>query len=589
MRKLVVLAVALLTCAAVGVGSAEEAVEPKIIPLDPKTLEPVADAEEPAPPAPSVEALPAAEAEAAPAAPAEAGAAPAAPAEAEAEAAAAAPAEEGEAPVVSPETAAAYTAAIKDTVAKVRKKVLAKVEGKLVGKQEASMGRFSMALFIFSFAGVLLLAMPLFLRKKYPGKGALLFKYSALAAGAFFVAVNLFAFVLLLQRTAQGETAKLTNPQVAITSSALDMIDQKAGDLAGLALMDPSGSIQQTVDGTLMSLEAQAEDDPAVAALGEGAVDPEARDDLQEDVRNAETLPVLMLRNVQVLLKDVKAFKAMASAFKKISWIFGYLPIILTALGLVIFVLGIKPILTEIVTMPARAASGDIGAGKQLMRNTLRRLGGTFIATLCGIAVLLVTAFLAATILVQSLQPAIEAFMAFLFMNLLYVFSTQDGGISSTWIYMSLGLTGFFLVLNITVLTLGTGMFFGKLNKIFMQRFVDRVPLRAHRKFFIWGTISYAWVVLFPLLYSLAGVPLAKKVMDWTFQVGENGVESWPKALSGAPLSLVLVFLIAFFALQGFRAIKFMAKYKVKAPPPPPVAQQPQQPADFWSPPAAAA
>ena len=92
------------------------------------------------------------------------------------------------------------------------------------------MATFSLGVFAFSLLGLLLLAMPLVLVKKYPGKQGVLFKYSALAALTFFLTVNLFGGVLYGMKTVQGALGSATNPGLAIASGTFDTLDENAED-----------------------------------------------------------------------------------------------------------------------------------------------------------------------------------------------------------------------------------------------------------------------------------------------------------------------------------------------------------------------
>src|SRR5262249_49180565 len=77
----------------------------------------------------------------------------------------------------------------------VRRVVRARMEHKRELSAAKKMRQFSVGVSVLSLAGLLLLLMPLALRRKYPGQGKVLFKYSALAAATFFVTVNLFGGV----------------------------------------------------------------------------------------------------------------------------------------------------------------------------------------------------------------------------------------------------------------------------------------------------------------------------------------------------------------------------------------------------------
>ena len=109
-------------------------------------------------------------------------------------------AEEGSSFDMTPEQRAAYAAALRDVVRQVRGTVLDKITDKIQTKQGQKLDRIAIVLSIIALSGVFLLLMPLVLRKKYPNQTGTLFKYSALAALLFFLAVNLFALVLFAMR-----------------------------------------------------------------------------------------------------------------------------------------------------------------------------------------------------------------------------------------------------------------------------------------------------------------------------------------------------------------------------------------------------
>jgi hypothetical protein len=137
---------------------------------------------------------------------------------------------------LSPEDAAAFDAAALDPkrlaevlraqLEKVRDKVLTKMEEKIDAKTEKKLDAFRTFMGYFSLAGLLLLFVPLFLMRKYPGKLGVLFKYSALAAVSFVVCVNLFTGVAAIMKGAQGATGKFTNPQIAITTAVFDSLHE---------------------------------------------------------------------------------------------------------------------------------------------------------------------------------------------------------------------------------------------------------------------------------------------------------------------------------------------------------------------------
>ena len=87
---------------------------------------------------------------------------------------------------------------------------------KLEAKQAQKLGTMATGLSIFALGGVLLLALPFVLRRKYPGRGRVLWKYSALAALLFFLAVNLFSGVLFAMRGAQANRDRADRSSIAV-------------------------------------------------------------------------------------------------------------------------------------------------------------------------------------------------------------------------------------------------------------------------------------------------------------------------------------------------------------------------------------
>src|SRR5688572_22432578 len=223
----------------------------------------------------------------------------------------------------------AYAAHLRGLAGVAREKLLVQLEDKILAKQEAQLDRIMTGLSIVALAGFLLLFTPLVLMRRYPGRMGVLVKYSVLASLTFVVAVNLFAGVLLVMRTVQGAAGRATNPQLAIVHATFDTIDEKAEDLAiaGPTLIEP----------TLDQLSGGETDEP---------------------------LPALLLSNVQKFKQEFTVFSDLAAFFKQVSFVFGYLPIVLTLVTLILFCMAARPTLEQIVTLPARAAAGEAGVGK---------------------------------------------------------------------------------------------------------------------------------------------------------------------------------------------------------------------------------
>jgi hypothetical protein len=415
-----------------------------------------------------------------------------------------------------------YAEFLRGIVRAKREAVLEKITDKVMEKQLSRMDFVSAIFSIVSLLGIVILFSPLWLAKKYPGKGGVLWKYSALAALLFVLTINLFSGVLGVLRTGQMVAGAATNPQVQIVEATFDVIDEKAEDIA------PMGPV--IVEPTLAQLEGSSD----------------------------EPLPVMLLQNVQKFKEDFTIFQSVANFFKGISWIFGYVPIVLSLVTVALFLVGLRPTLTDIVKLPQRAAEGESGVAGRVTKATLRRVGWEFVTTIVIMFLLMFVMISAGLLLAEALNPAIEAFLAYLFVAFLYVQLVPDA--SSAVVLVGLGGTVLFLVLDLAVVIMASALYIGKSHKIFQRRFQDKEPLRAHGRFWLWGTISLVWALAFPLLYILAAKPAVELLIDKT-TAGEE--INWALVLTSGPVVLVVAFIGLFVLLRGPRAIGFIAKYRV--------------------------
>lgn len=427
---------------------------------------------------------------------------------------------------MTPEQRAQYAAALRQVVKEVRGKVLDKISDRIAAKQGEKLDRIATVLSIIALSGVLLLFMPLVLRKKYPDQMGTLFKYSALAALLFFLAVNLFALVLFTMRGTQSALGKYTNPQVKLVSSTFDLVEDKAEDMAdiGPILIEP----------TLASLTGDT-DAPVLS---------------------------IMLDNVQKLKNDMHVFTTVGNFFKKLNWLFGMLPILFIGLAIFLFAKVARPTLMEIVRLPERAASGERGVVGHTVRLTLRNVWAEAKATFATVGVLMLLTLVAAFLLGYVLEPAIEIFMAYLAVCFMYVQIAPDA--SAFWILFSLMGSILFLVLNLAVIILTTAFFLGKCQKIFQRRFREGVPLAAHGRFWKWGVLSALWAQLLPVLYILASVPAIGWFVEKSVERFLNeSTQNWAFILGTGPAMFIVTFLLVFWIGRGISALGFLARYKV--------------------------
>ncbi len=408
-------------------------------------------------------------------------------------------------------------------------KVLTQMKRKLVAKSDQRLAKIGWLIFFFSLSGVLLLAMPLALRKQHPGKGALLAKYSALAAATFVVSVNLFGGALLLMRGTQAQLGEYTNPQIAVAAGFFDTLDEHAEDfiVTGKELFAP----------TLEQLARGVDEQPTA----------------------------LLLDNGRKIIEDARVFTDIAALFKRVDWLFGVIPILLLIVTMALFVRSVIPTLVAIVRLPAQAAAGAQAAGEAVVKGSMRRVGGEFLATICTVGLLFLLTLISASILGAVVKPALQSLLSYFSLSVSYLqFVT---GASSGLVYTTLVSVILFLVLNLGAFIVSMALFLGKAQKIFQRRFNDGVPLATHRRFWQWGLIAAVLIQMVPLMYvyvSAWGLNAINEAI--TRGVTDAELVQWGKLLLAGPMFLVLGFLLLFWLARGVKALKFLATYKVPPP-----------------------
>ena len=409
----------------------------------------------------------------------------------------------------------------------VRKVVLAKMEKKMAKSTAKKMGQFSTGIFLFSLLGLLLLLMPFAYAKRYPGQIKTLMKYSALAAVTFMVTVNLFGAVLYGMKTAQGALGDSTNPSLAIAKGTFDTLDRNAEEyiVMGKELFVP----------TLEQLQGNTDEQPSV----------------------------LILENGKKIVNQAQVFVAIAKMFKKLDFVFKVLPMVLFFVTMVLFGLAIRPTLTEIVKLPMRAASGEVGVGREVTRAAMRRVWGELLATLCTVGVLAALTLISGFVLGQIVGPALDALLGYFSMAVSYLQFVE--GASAGLVFLALFGVVLFLVLNLASLILSMSFFLGKCQKIFQAKFNNGTPVANHKYFFKWGIPSVLLVQIFPWVF----VAIAAKVLDMVnnkLLVGTDDAAQipWTVLMLAGPVILVFGYIAMFWAARGIRAIGFIFRYKIQ-------------------------
>ncbi len=408
-------------------------------------------------------------------------------------------------------------------------KVLTQMSRKMIAKSDQRMATIGWLIFLFSLAGVLLLATPLVLRKQYPGKGGMLAKYSVLAALTFTVSVNLFGGAMLLMRGTQAQLAEFTNPQIAVAAGFFDTLDEHAEHfiVTGKELFAP----------TLEQL---------------------ARGDIEQPT-------ALLIANGRKIVEDASVFTDIAALFKKVDWLFGVIPIVLLAVTMLLFIRSVLPTLVAIVKLPAQAASGAQGAGQSVVQSSMKRVGGEFMATVCTVGLLFLLTVISASILGGVVKPALQSLLSYFSLSVSYLQFVSNA--SSGLVYSTLVSVILFLVLNLGAFIVSMALFLGKAQKVFQARFNDGVPLSTHSRFWKWGLLAAILIQLIPLLYVYISAMGLNAINDAiTGGVTDAELVSWGKLLLAGPLFLLVGFLLLFWIARGVKALKFLATYKVPPP-----------------------
>jgi hypothetical protein len=421
----------------------------------------------------------------------------------------------------SPIDAKVYAAALRERLASIRTTAVAKLEAKIEASQGAQLDRISEILFYVALAGFLLLLSPLWLRRRFPGKTAVLFKYSALAAFTFAFAIVLFSVALLVLRESQNALGSQTNPKIAIVEGMFHALDDSAEELAPLGpdLIEPT-----------------------LAQVAAGSDEP---------------IQVLLLQNLQKLHERAKFFETVAGMIRGAGEIMGYVPILLSFLAVALFLRNFVPLMREIISLPARAATGEAHAGRRLLGQTLRQVGRELLVIVCFVVALLGVTVVSGFILAHVVAPAMSALLWFLISAFLYLQVQPDA--ATGLMLTSLIAVVVYLVLNVAIVTIASILFLAKIQKIFRGKFHAKVPLGAHARFWRWGALSFAWAEVLPFLFVLATAPAVVRIFE-RFLHGDDPSYLGAMLVSGAIFAVGLP--VVFWAARGVKALVFLLRYK---------------------------
>ncbi|MFT7579958.1 MAG: hypothetical protein ACI9MR_001625 [Myxococcota bacterium] len=425
---------------------------------------------------------------------------------------------------LTPEEIAGAVEALNVRIEAMRGKVIMAQLVKLEAKAETRFDIIAEVLGWFSMAGLLLLLLPLWLRRRYPGQMKQLFGYSAIAAFTFVAVMLVFSALILTFKGLQSVLAPITNPVLQLTNGAFDALLENVNSLGASASL--------LLDAPLTALESGTADGVSMA----------------------------LMQNAGSLFEDAETFLNLASALSWVKDILGVLPVLLALIVVLLFLLSLKDVIKALVTLPQQAIDGDSTAGETI-RKVGARLRAEFVVSLLLLLVFAIVTIISAVAMTMTAEPAAEALVGYTMLNTLYL--AVEPGASTLLVYASVGSALVFVVLALISSVVASVLFIGKTQKVLLARFVDQVPLKTHARFFKLGSLSLLWALTLPLIFIYGAEMLSETLLN----VESEGDVTWGWLLGSAPLLLVGGFVLVYWGLRGLRAQRFLFKYSVKPEP----------------------
>ena len=407
-------------------------------------------------------------------------------------------------------------AALKQKVLEIKAAQIEKMEGQLADKEGERLGTMLLVLFAIAFCGIFIMITPFVQKKKYPGKEAVLFKYSAIASATFFAAVISMSVVLVVLRMFQLVLGSFTNPKLAIVNATFDVLADNAEDVAemGPLVLDPLAAV----------------------AAGEA-----------NDVFTA------IVEKAQSIAETGEKLSALASSFGWIETIAGLAQTLLVYVALGIFLLAFKPVLIRIVTMPGRVAGGEL-TGTAALGQIGRLIKAEFKVTGIFLVATVAAALLSSILLSAAVKPAVDAFLAYGIVSVLWVISDPEASLNV--IYVSVFGSLFFLIAAVAVVVVGSAFLLGKVQKIARLRYHEGVPFGAHKHFWTRVLPGLVWAMAIPFLF-VSGIELIVGLL--LDDIDED--TGFASILLSGPLMLVIGFPLVFWGARGLKCLLAVKKY----------------------------
>lgn len=438
-----------------------------------------------------------------------------------------------------------------------REKVVAKIHTQEASAQDTNFRRILIVLAIFAgigFLGVLL--MPLYVGREIDARVP--WSASAAAAAVFVFTIAVLGASLLTIRTVQGAVASdSTSPKMRVADAAFSVMSKSDAiegfsDLSKLRLdfiKTPLRKIISTAQG------ATPEDQAVFAAyLATHWADLLDEPELQK-----------IAKNVDMLKSHSEAFKSVLGFYTKVDFLMGLLPIVLSLLAVVLYLIPLKDTLLDIALAPVRTARGQ--PSKKPMTTIARELKSVVPFLLAILVILPVTGMF----LALAVEPLVELLIGYSLITVFYLLTEEA---SPLVMYGCLGATIGLLVMCLTAYILTMSAILGKSRAIFRAIFHLGYRFADFKRFWLWTAAALVVLLVLPYAYAY-GVNRLTEV----FEPDAEALST--KDMLLVPVTGILLFPIVFWAARGLKALGFIKKYPVPTTPnePPPSAPpaSPQQ------------
>jgi len=447
---------------------------------------------------------------------------------------------------------------LRDWLELARVKVTDSLAAKEAEAQARISGYITIILSVIAAVGFfVVLLLPLRIRDKYQGESSQLWKASAVAAVTFVFTIALLGTSLLIMRTVQGSIAtQSTSPKMVIANGVFKVLEhdkhiQQFSDMSKQRLDFIKTPLRHLVDDSVEITEEQAERSLAFSAyLSEHWVD-----QLQEP----ELRP--LIKNATMLKGHVESFRTIFGFYRKVDWLMGYIPIIMSLLAVLLYMLPLRETLVTIATAPMRAAQS--GSTQDMFKRAMATVGAELKLLAPFLGVMIVLLLVTGVFLSAAVQPFIEVLMRFSLMTVLYILKTEASGFV---LYATLGGAILLLVACVAVYIIAMTFFLGTVRKILRARFHWGHPLSRYKAFAIYGSIAVGAVLVFPVVYAFAVQMLALQGMEVDLATAADITAT---DMLIVPFGGLLLMGPLLWAARGFKALAYIKKYPVVQDDPP--------------------